>query len=150
LPGLFPPEFWNWGMFKSISESAKKPVSPGTLSLLTDPKHPALRLFPTDGHTNWQWFSIIKASKSIILDSTDHSYRPIVQVIDNLERDHKLGLVFEFKVGTGKLLVCSAALNLIMQKPEAQQLYRSLIQYMQTADFNPSYEISKQKLQSIL
>jgi len=150
VPGLFPPEFWSWGMFKSISESGKKPVSPGTLGLLTDPKHPALRLFPTEGHTNWQWYSIIKASNEIILDQMPKSYRPIVQVIDNLERDHKLGMVFEFKVGSGKLLVCSAQLNLIMEKPEAQQLFRSLVRYMNSEEFKPDHEITSEKLSTLL
>ena len=36
FPGHFPPEFWNYGMFKGISEWVKKPVSPGTLGLLTN------------------------------------------------------------------------------------------------------------------
>jgi hypothetical protein len=150
LPGLFPPEFWNWGMFKGISESVKKPVSPGTLGLLADPNHPAFKLFPTDSHTNWQWFSMIKASNAIILDETDQAYRPILQVIDNLERDHKLGLIFEFKVGQGKLLVCSAQLNQLMEKPEAKQLYKSLVEYMKSDAFRPAYNISKQSLQRIL
>ena len=69
-PGLFPPEFWNYGMFKGISEWVKKPVSPGTLGLLMNPQHPLFNSFPTDYHTNWQWFSIIKASNSMILDFT--------------------------------------------------------------------------------
>src|SRR5690606_7539885 len=68
LSGLFPPDFWNYGMFKGISESNGKPVSPGTLGLLTDPEHPLFRDFPTDFHTNWQWFSIIKNSRPLILD----------------------------------------------------------------------------------
>lgn len=146
VPGLFPPEFWNWGMFKSISENGKKPVSPGTLGILTDPRHPLFASFPTDAHSNWQWFSIVKASNTVILDETDKAYRPIVQVIDNLERNHKLGLIFEFKVGTGKLLVCTAQLNQIMQKPEAAQLYKSLINYMQSKDFNPEHEIEREQL----
>ena len=87
-------------MFKGISEWVKKPVSPGTLGILTNPEHAIFNYFPTDFHTNWQWFSIIKASNSLILDNTSKDYYPIVQVIDNLERNHKLGLIFEFKVGT--------------------------------------------------
>jgi hypothetical protein len=149
VPGLFPPEFWNWGMFKSISESNKKPVSPGTLGLLTDPQHPVFRSFPTDFHTSWQWYTIIKASNSLILDQTAKHYRPIVQVIDNLERNHKMGMIFEFKVGAGKLLVCTSQLNLIMEKPEAQQLYKSLVNYMQSDDFKPAHEMSREKLKAL-
>lgn len=146
IAGLFPPEFWNYGMFKSISESVKKPVSPGTLGLLTNPKHPLFNSFPTDFHTNWQWFSIIKASNSFILDQTPTSYRSIVQVIDNLERNHKLGLIFEFKVGKGKLLVCMSQLNQLKDKPEALQLYQSIINYMESTNFNPDTEIGQDEL----
>ncbi|MBN2350747.1 MAG: beta-glycosidase [Bacteroidales bacterium] len=146
FPGLFPPEFWNYGMFKGISEWANKPVSPGMLGLLTNPEHPLFYSFPTDFHTNWQWFSIIKASNSLILDNTSTEYIPIVQVIDNLERNHKLGLIFEFRVGRGKLLVCMSQLNKIMDKPEALQLYQSIINYMDSDDFNPDYSFSAEEL----
>jgi hypothetical protein len=147
VPGLFPPEFWNYGMFKSISESIKKPVSPGTLGILTNPRHPIFNSFPTDFHTNWQWFSILKVSNSFVLDRTPGKYKPIVQVIDNLERNHKLGLIFEFKVGKGKLLVCMAQLNQITNNPEAAQLYQSIINYMNSKEFNPAYVISKEELE---
>ena len=142
VAGLFPPEFWNYGMFKGISENNKKPVSPGTLGLLTNPEHPLFKDFPTDTHTNWQWYAIIKASNPLILDNTGKSYRPVVQVIDNLERNHKLGMLFEFKVGKGKLLVCMSQLNMIMDNPEAKQLYNSIVNYMNAADFNPADEVS--------
>jgi hypothetical protein len=146
FPGLFPPDFWNYGMFKRISESAGRPVSPGTLSLLMDPDHPIFNSFPTDFHTNWQWFSVIKASNSFILDDTPHEYRPIVQVIDNLERNHKLGLIFEFKIGDAKILVCMSQLDRIKHKPEALQLYQSIVNYMKSDDFEPEYEISEEEL----
>lgn len=150
FPGHFPPEFWNYGMFKGISESNKKPVSPGTLGILTDPAHPIFNDFPTDFHTNWQWFSIVKASNSLMLDNTSAEYRPIVQIIDNLERNHKLGLIFEFKVGNGKLLVCMAQLNQILDKPEAAQLYQSIISYIKSGDFEPDYLITEEDLKELL
>ncbi|MBN2425306.1 MAG: hypothetical protein JXB44_09800 [Calditrichaceae bacterium] len=146
LPGLFPPDFWNYGMFKGISEWAKKPISPGTLGILTDPDHAIFNVFPTDFHTNWQWFSITRASHSLILDSTPRKYRPIVQVIDNLERNHKLGLIFEFRSGRGKLLICMSRLDQMPEKPEAFQLYKSLINYMNSADFNPQCEQTRTEL----
>jgi hypothetical protein len=150
FPGLFPPEFWNYGMFKQISESNNKPVSSGTLGLLMNPEHPLFKSFPTDYYTNWQWFSIIKASNSLILDNTDDSYLPIVQVIDNLERNHKLGLIFEFKVGKGKLLICMSQLKEIKDNPEANQLYNSILKYMESDDFNPDYTITPAELKELL
>ncbi len=145
--GHFPPEFWNYGMFKGISEWVKKPISPGTLGLLSDPDHPIFRSFPTDIHTHWQWYSIVKASSSLILDNTPHNYLPIVQVVDNLERNHKLGMIFEFKVREGKLLVCTAPLHKMTDIPEANQLYWSIIQYVESEDFNPDCLVSEEKLE---
>lgn len=149
IPGLFPPDFWNYGMFKSISESNHRPVSPGTLGLLTDPHHPLFNDFPTDYHTHWQWFSIIKASRALILDQTPKTYRPIVQMIDNLERNHKLGLVFEWQVGQGKLLVCMAPLDEMPDTPEAVQLYQSIIKYMTSDDFAPVDKLDHQQLMTL-
>ncbi len=137
--GLFPPDFWNYGMFKGISERADKPVSPGTLGILTDATHPVFNSFPTEFHTNWQWFSIVKASRPLMLNATPHDYRPIVQVIDNLERNNKLGLIFEFSVGKGKLLICMSRLQDIRDRPEANQLYASIIEYMNSGNFNPKH-----------
>ncbi|WP_321347747.1 sugar-binding domain-containing protein [uncultured Draconibacterium sp.] len=150
FPGLFPPDFWNYGMFKSICENNGTEVSPGTLGLLTDPTYPLFNTFPTDFHTNWQWFSIIKASNSLILDELPTDYYPIVQVVDNLERNHKMGLIFELKVGDGKLLVCMSQLNEILDKPEAAQLYKSMLNYMESDAFDPKFSISETDLNELL
>ncbi|MBR6945216.1 MAG: beta-glycosidase [Prevotella sp.] len=136
--GLFQTDYWNYGMFKTISGNNKRPVSPGTLGILTDPEHPIFKDFPTDSHTNWQWFPMIKASNPSILDETEKNYRPIVQVIDNIERNHKLGLIYEYTVGKGKILVCMSPLNQLQQYPEARQLYKSILHYMQSETFQPA------------
>ena len=140
--GLFQTDYWNYRMFKTICEGNKKSVSPGTLGILTDPRHPIFRSFPTEMHTNWQWFPVIKNSHPMILDNTGSDYRPIVQVIDNIERNHKLGLVFEFAIGKGKLLVCMADLEKASDCPEGRAFYRSVLEYMTSKDFVPKTHIT--------
>lgn len=135
--GLFQTDYWNYRMFKSICDRIKKPASPGTLGILTNPEHPVFNDFPTEFHTNWQWYSIIKNSYPLILDNMPEEYRPIVQVIDNVERNHKLGLVFELNVGRGKLLVCMADLEAACNTPEGLQFYASLLEYMNSPEFKP-------------
>ena len=147
--GLFQTDYWNYRMFRTICENLDRPVSPGTLGILTDPGHPALADFPTEFHTNWQWFPIIKQSYPMILDRLSDDYRPIVQVIDNVERNRKLGLLFEFKVGNGKLLVCMSDLKAVQDKPEARQFYRSILEYMESSAFAPSYSLSAKDLQDL-
>ena len=68
MGGLFQTDYWNYRMFRDICVSMDKPVSPGTLGLLIDPAHPLFREFPTQEHTNWQWFPVVKASHPLILD----------------------------------------------------------------------------------
>jgi hypothetical protein len=147
--GLFTPDYWNWSMFKGISESQNKPVSPGTMSILTDPLHPLFTDFPTEFHTNWQWWSIVKNSRPFILDNAPKNYFPIVQVVDNIQRNHKLGLIFEFTVGKGKLLVCMTDLKAIQNKPEGRQFYSSVLKYMSSGKFNPPQVISQGELYSL-
>jgi len=147
--GLFTPDYWNWRMFKGISESNNKPVSPGTMSILTDPRLPLFNDFPTEFHTNWQWWPIVKNSRPFILDNTPKNYRPLVQVVDNIERNHKLGLIFEFSVGKGKLLVCMSDLKAIQNKPEGRQLYSAIIKYMSSDKFSPSESFTSGELVSL-
>ena len=144
--GLFTPDYWNYRMFKGISEWLKKPVSPGTMSILTNPELPMFSDFPTEFHSNWQWWSIVKNSRPFILDNTPKNFRPSVQVVDNIERNHKLGLIFEFTVGKGKLLVCMSNLKAIQDKPEARQLYSSLLKYMESDSFQPKQNLTPEEL----
>ena len=144
--GLFQTDYWNYRMFKTICENNKKPVSPGTLGILTNPRHPLFGEFPTDEHTNWQWFPIIKHSRPLILDNLPHDYRPIVQVIDNIERNHRLGLVSEFAVGKGRLVICMSDLEGVQDYPEGRQFYHSLLRYMQGGEFLPKMQISWMEL----
>lgn len=144
--GLFQTDYWNYRMFKTICENNKKKVSPGTLGILTNPEHPIFKGFPTEMHTNWQWFPVIKESHPLVLDNFAKDYRPVVQVIDNIERNHKLGLVMEWKVGAGKLLVCMSDLEKAAKYPEGKAFYQSVLSYMRSADFNPSAEITVDEL----
>jgi len=137
VQGAFAPDFWNYGMFEKLAGERNKLVAPGTLGMLCDPNHPALRNFPSEFHSNWQWFNLLQNSRSIILDSMPTGYRPLIQIIDNYERAHKLAAAFEVKVGPGKLLVCSIDLLGQQDKPEARQLLHSLLKYMNSEQFAP-------------
>jgi len=131
---MFTPDFWAYDLFKRENP-------PGTMGLLMDPEHPALAKFPTEYHSNWQWFDISNASWPMILDEMPAGYRPIVQVIDNFTRCHRLGLVSEFKCDGGRLLVVSCDLEKLASNAAARQLMTSLVSYVQSEAFNPQYEL---------
>jgi len=140
--GGFASDFWNFQFFHN---------KPGTMGLLCDPASPALAQFPTESHSDWQWFQLTLHAQPLILDTLmpagDH---PIVQVIDNYDRCHKLGLVFEARVGPGRLLVCATDLQTLgAERPEARQLLASLLAYAGSDRFNPRTAMSVEALREL-
>jgi hypothetical protein len=142
VPPGFSSIFWNTAW---TSRQA-----PHTLGILCNPKHPALRDFPTDFHSNWQWWDLVVNSRAMILDSLNHRLRPVVQVVDDWFTNRKLGLVFEAKVGKGKLLVCSIDLTSDLEKrPVARQLRASLERYVASKEFSPQVSLRISDLRSV-
>ncbi|MCQ2226954.1 MAG: glycoside hydrolase [Bacteroidales bacterium] len=126
--GMFTPDYWNYAMFKNISQIVNKPVSPGTLGYLIDDKNATLtNNFPTQFHSDWQWWTIAKNTRPIIIDGT--AITPDVMAIDNIDRAHKLGVLFSLSIGKGHLVVCMTDLKAITDKPEGRQYIRMIGQY---------------------
>jgi hypothetical protein len=142
IPGDFATDFWNYPMFKGGNP-------PGTLGYLIQDKHPALAEFPTDFYSHWQWQTLAHHSRTVVLDALA-SIQPIVQTIDNFERNHRLGTIFEVKVGKGSLLVCTIDLPSIPEVPEAQQLMQSLLDYTSSERFAPAVVVDGKALRSAL
>ncbi|MBN1116578.1 MAG: hypothetical protein JXA77_05220 [Bacteroidales bacterium] len=141
-------DFWNYDMFKKLGEQYGGGLSPGTMGILTNPEHAIFKAFPTEFHTNWQWWPMVSNCQSLILDGLTN-YRPVVQIIDNINRNHKLGMIMEFSMGEGKLLVCAANLPELSEYPEAKQLYVSIVNYMLSDDFMPEYDITVEQLKTL-
>ena len=111
--------FWN--------TSWTKGQKPHTLGILTDPEHPALAEFPTEYHSNWQWWDAMTHSSAIVLDEFTSDLKPIVRIIDDWFENRRTALIFEVKVGKGKLLISGVDLHTDLEnRPEARQLRHSL------------------------
>ncbi len=141
LEGKFVQVFWSPVHF---------PDQPGTMGLLINPTHPAFANFPTEMHTNWQWWDLCKNSKTINIDSIPGA-TPIVENVDNFMKNRKLCSVFEAKVGNGKLIFSSMDLISDLDKrPAANQLLFSLLNYMNSTKFNPNNQISDKDIKLIV
>ncbi len=149
IVGQFQNEFWS-PMFAQSSRRREILDPPGTLGLMCDPEHPVFAHFPTDFHSNWQWWHLVRNSRPLVLDRTPAEYRPLVQVIDNFERNHKLGILMETQVGNGSLLVCTIDLQRLQKQPEARQFLHSLLQYMDSDAFAPEHELDPGILKILL
>jgi len=127
--------FWN------TAWTNKQP--PHTLGILCDPKHPLFNHFPTQYHSNYQWWDAMSHSNAILLDSLGVKIQPLVRIIDDWFTNRALGLIVEAKVGNGKIIISGIDLFTDAEKrPEARQLTFSIFNYMQSTAFNPTQEIS--------
>ena len=84
------------------------------------------------------------------MDDFPHEFRPLVYIIDDWFKNRKLGMLFEGKVGKGKLMVCSADLETdLANRPSVAQFRQSLLEYMASDKFNPQSEVDVQALRGI-
>ncbi len=140
LEGKFLPVFWSPVHF---------PRQAGTMGLLCDPSHPALAHFPTDMHSDWQWWHLMKNSRVLVIDSLP-PLQPIVEQVDNFANNRRLASLFEARVGKGRLLM--SAISLLGSEelqPEQLQMRYSLLKYMTSEKFAPATELTPEQLKGL-
>ena len=134
IPAGFSSIFWNTAWTRR--------QAPHTLGILCDPKHPALAAFPTEYHSNWQWWDLITKSQAMILNDLPPDLQPIVSIVDDWFTNRRLGLVVEARVGRGQLLICSIDLSRDLEsRPVARQFRHSLMKYLASDAFRPSVAV---------
>jgi hypothetical protein len=117
--------------------------APHTLGILCDPKHPALSSFPNEGYSDFQWWDIVSNCDAMIMNDFPADFRPVVHLIDDWFTNRRLGILFEAKVGNGKLMVCSVDLqNDLSRRPATAQFRQSILEYMSSPRFNPEKEVN--------
>jgi hypothetical protein len=124
---------------------------PHTLGILCDPKHPVFREFPTEYHSNWQWWDPVSHSQAMILDGFPAGMKPLIQPIDTWFENRRLALLFETKTGGGKLMVCSIDMkDLANERIVSKQLLKSMLDYMNSDSFNPQTEINHKTIKELI
>ena len=142
------PVFWN------IQMTVRPPQNPNPrfdamLGLLCDVNHPALALFPTTNYCDWQWTSLIDNVRSINLTKVSPQLRPIVFAIDDWNRNWKLGVIFECRVGEGRLLVSAIDIDQKDGNPVLRQLRRSLLSYAGSNKFMPNVALMNEEISGL-
>ncbi len=123
--------------------------APTTLGILCDPRHPALAQFPTDFHSNWQWWYLIHRAGALRLDLLPKGAEPIVRVIDDWFTARPLGLVVEGKVGPGKVIICGFDLTRDADDPVSKQMRASLLAYLESPQFDPRVSFTPAQVRSL-
>jgi len=124
--------------------------APHTLGVLVNPNHPAFNAFPTEYHSNYQWWDAMSHSNAIEYSKISKDIQPIVRVIDDWFTNRPLALVFEAKVEKGKIVVSGIDLTTDLDKrPEGRQMLFSLKKYMAGDKFNPKVELLTDQLKKL-
>lgn len=121
------------------------------LGLVCDANHPSLAKFPTETYYDWQWEGVFRPyCRAVNVSSLPAELQPIVQVIDDWNRNYKLAALFECRIGEGRVMVCAADLqNNLERRPAAAQLGRSLLEYMASDTFSPPITLTPEQFLSL-
>ncbi len=111
-----------------------------TMGIVVEEEHPIFRYFPTDASGGWQWEDILRQGRGFHMEGLEQ-VRPIVQPIDDWNRNLLQGLIFEAKVSKGRLLMVTANLEGDFEKrPAAYSLKQAIFRYVSSEEFAPETE----------
>ncbi|MBQ7301570.1 MAG: beta galactosidase jelly roll domain-containing protein [Clostridia bacterium] len=102
--------------------------------------HPLMEDFPHDGYCAAQFASMMRGSHSAVLDLPDMPHEPIIDIASSYKNAHREALLFEYRVGHGKLLCCT--LRLDPNDPAAAWLRERILFYAMHEDFRPTQTLS--------
>jgi hypothetical protein len=141
VPTRFLPPFWSYLLFPDNVSNV--------MGTILHP-HPSLSGFPHDGSSDWQLFHLVDGAPAICLDALP-SVAPIVEVIDNPSRAKRLAYSFEARVGKGRLFVMTFRFNdrWIGSLPEARDMFRRNLDYLQGDGFSPDARLTVAELLSV-
>ena len=112
--------------------------------------HPVFRHFPTGRSGGWQWEDILEQARGFWMEGLEQ-VEPIVQPIDDWNRNLLQSLLFEAKVLGGSLLLVSANLEgSFEERPGAYCLKQAILRYASSEDFAPSVEARAQSIEAKL
>ena len=133
----FTTDFWSVGNFAAQE---------GGMGQLIDEKHPLFEEFPTEFHTNWQWWPMAgqravilpQPMKAIITEMDSYAYmRPMIQLM-------------ECRCGNGKLMLSSLGLQELQQYPEARALLSAIYRYMDSERFDPEQSMEAEIIEELV
>ena len=133
----FTTDFWSVGTFDGQE---------GCMGQLIDTEHPLFRLFPTEFHTNWQWWPMAVQRAVIVPEDC----KAIVTELDSYAWLRPMAQLFECRCGGGRVMFSSMGLQNLQEYPEARTLLAALYRYMDSEEFQPQQEYPLEVLERVI
>lgn len=137
IQAQFTTDFWSVGTFAGQE---------GGMGQLIDEKHPVFKDFPTEFHTNWQWWPMA-SQRAVILPK---QYDCIITEMDSYAYLRPMAQLLECKCGNGKVLFSTLGLQDLQQYPEARALLSSIYRYLDSEEFQPVQEIEAEVFENLV
>ena len=133
----FTTDFWSVGTFVDQE---------GGMGQLIDTEHPIFKEFPTDFHTDWQWW-IMATKRAVILP---HPMKMIITEMDSYAFLRPMAQLIEFRCLKGKVLLSTMELHKSQQYPEARALQAAIYTYLSGENFEPAEELAEEELSTLV
>ena len=133
----FTTDFWSVGTFADQE---------GGMGQLIDTEHPIFKEFPTDFHTDWQWW-IMATKRAAVLP---HPMKTIITEMDSYAFLRPMAQLIEFRCLKGKVLLSTMELHKSQQYPEVRALQASIYTYLSEENFEPAEEITEEELSMLV
>lgn len=133
----FTTDFWSVGTFAAQE---------GGMGQLIDERHPIFAAFPTEFHTNWQWWPMA-VQRAVILP---RPMKAIVTEMDSYAYMRPMAQLLECRCNGGRLLLSSMGLQDLQQYPEARALLRAIYGYLASDAFAPEQELTVDEVRGLV
>lgn len=138
----FTPVFWNTSWFKM------RP--PHTTGIYVENTHSIFDLFPTDYHSDMQWWELVNRAQVMQFTDFPKDFQPLVQSIDTWFVSRKIGMLFEANVGKGRLVMTTMDITSALDKRHvARQMRLSILNYMRSDKFRPAWTIDRERISDL-
>ncbi|MBQ8554809.1 MAG: hypothetical protein IJ438_02940 [Clostridia bacterium] len=132
IQAQFSTDFWSVGTF---------PGQEGGMGQLIDAAHPVFASFPTETHTNWQWWPMA-SQRAMILP---RRMQAIITEMDSYAYLRPMAKLLECRCHGGHLMISSMGLQNLQQYPEARALLAGIYAYLGCAHM-PEQEMTVEEV----
>jgi len=138
------------GPFKSLPTTYRIGMAgrcSGNYATVIKAGHPALKGLPHDGFCGWQFRRLMEGGRAVQLEA-GVPFDPIVDIASSVKNVIRQSALFEYRVGEGRLLVCSFAFS--SGDPATAWLKSRLVDYAASGEFAPEQALTAAQLKAMI
>ena len=138
------------GPFKSLQTTYRIGMAgrtSGNYATVVKKGHPALDGMPHEGFCGWQFRRLMEGGRAVQLEA-GVPFDPIIDIASSVKMPIRQAMLFEYRVGAGRLLVCSFAFG--AKDPAAAWLRARLVEYASSDAFDPAQSLTSAQLRAVI